>query len=62
MLLLSRNIGKKIMIGDNVVVTIVSVNGNQVKVGIDAPSTVAVHREEIYDRIQGEKEDGKSRS
>ena len=48
MLILTRNINKSIQIGDDVTVTILSVNGNQIKIGIDAPKDVGVHREEIY--------------
>ncbi len=51
MLILTRRIGESLMIGDNVAVTILGVKGNQVRVGIDAPREVAVHRREIYERI-----------
>ena len=51
MLILSRNIGESVIIGDNVHVTLLSVSGNQVRIGINAPKDVAVHREEIYRRI-----------
>jgi carbon storage regulator len=51
MLILTRNVGKKIIIGDNIEVVILGVKGCQVKIGINAPSGVAVHREEIYQRI-----------
>lgn len=54
MLILSRSIGESIRIGDVVSVTVLSVSGNQVRIGIDAPKDVAVHREEIYKRIAGE--------
>lgn len=57
MLILSRRIGEDIRIGDDIVVTVISVQGMQVKLGIAAPSAVAVHREEIYQRIQAEKQD-----
>jgi len=50
MLVLTRQIGKRIMIGDDIVVTILSVSGQQVKVGVDAPKDIPVHREEIYDK------------
>ena len=55
MLILTRRVGEALMIGDEVTVTILGVKGNQVRLGIDAPKTVAVHREEIFDRIKGEK-------
>jgi len=54
-LILTRRIGETLMIGDNVSVTVLGVNGNQVRVGVNAPKDVAVHREEIYMRIQREK-------
>lgn len=56
MLILTRRVGETLMIGDNVSVTVLGVKGNQVRIGVDAPREVAVHREEIYDRIQGEAE------
>jgi len=52
MLLLTRKLGENIRIGDDVKITIVEVKGNHVKLGIDAPPSVKVHREEIYERIQ----------
>jgi len=52
MLILTRRIGETTMIGDDVVVTVLGVSGNQVRLGIKAPKTVAVHRREIYDRIK----------
>jgi carbon storage regulator len=55
MLILTRHLGESIMIGDDVVVTILGVRGNQVRVGINAPKHVAVHREEVYQRIHAEK-------
>lgn len=54
MLILTRRIGETLYIGDEITVTITGVNGNQVKVGVNAPKDVAVHREEIYQRIQKE--------
>lgn len=51
MLILTRRVGETLMIGDEVTVTILGVKGNQVRVGINAPKDVAVHREEIYQRI-----------
>jgi carbon storage regulator len=52
MLILSRRIGETMMIGDDIAVTVLSVKGNQVRIGIKAPKDVAVHREEIFERIQ----------
>ena len=55
MLILTRRIGETIRINDDISVTVLSVQGQQVKLGIAAPADVAVHREEIYERIQAEK-------
>jgi carbon storage regulator len=55
MLILTRRVGEKILIGDNVSIAVLGVRGNQVRIGIEAPSEVSVHREEIYHRIQQEK-------
>lgn len=55
MLILTRNIGETLMIGDDVTVTVLDVKGSQVRIGVNAPKHVAVHREEIYKRIQREK-------
>ena len=55
MLILTRRVGETLMIGDNVTVTVLGLKGNQVRLGIDAPKNVEVHREEVYDRVQKEK-------
>lgn len=55
MLILTRRVGETVMIGDDVSVTVIGVQGNQVRVGINAPKEVSVHREEIHNRIQREK-------
>ena len=57
MLILTRRVGEKIMLGDDVIITVMGVTGNQVRLGADAPKSIAVHREEIYQRIQNEKLD-----
>ena len=54
MLILTRKIGESLIIGDDVKIQILGINGNQIRVGIAAPSTVKVHREEIYLRIQND--------
>ena len=54
MLILTRRVGETLMIGDQVTITVLGVNGNQVRIGINAPKNVPVHREEIYERIKHE--------
>ena len=56
MLILTRRVGETLVIGDEVTVTVLGVRGNQVRLGVNAPKDVAVHREEIYQRIQNEKD------
>ena len=56
MLILTRRVGETVMIGNEVTVTVLGVKGNQVRIGINAPKSVAVHREEIYERIKREQQ------
>jgi len=57
MLILTRRVGEKLVIGENVTITVLGVKGNQIRIGIDAPHEVQVHREEIFQRILKEREE-----
>ena len=55
MLILTRRVGESLMVGDEVTVTVLGVKGTQVRIGVNAPKDVSVHRQEIYERIQAER-------
>lgn len=61
MLILTRKVGEALMVGDDVNITVLGVKGNQVRIGVNAPKEVAVHREEIYQRIQKEKDESSAK-
>lgn len=62
MLILTRRVGETLMVGDDVTVTVLGVKGNQVRIGVNAPKEVAVHREEIYERIKREQAGGSDKA
>lgn len=62
MLVLSRHEDEKIVIGDDIVITLIDIRGDKVRIGIEAPQNVTVHRQEVYDAIQREKANGKSQA
>ena len=60
MLILTRRVGESLIIDDHIVINILSVKGNQIRIGVTGPKEISVHREEIYNRIQSEKADDKT--
>lgn len=58
MLILTRRVGESLVIGDDVKVTVLGIRGNQVRIGVAAPATVVVHRQEVHERIQQEQRPG----
>lgn len=61
MLILTRRVGETLMVGDEIQVTVLGVKGNQVRIGVNAPKSVSVHREEIYQRIKTEESEAEEK-